>query len=79
MRIFQKFPSENTKCPVCGTNEDKPCCLIAIEGTQEGYNVQAQPTHVDCVNLWWNRTSNVFYQKFEVKQDDNDVHREESP
>lgn len=50
MRTFQRFP-EKSKCPICGTNEDKECVLIGIHGTQEGHNMEAQCYHLDCIEL----------------------------
>ena len=47
-KIFENFP-ESDRCPICMTNEDKPCFLLSIDGTTEGRNCQAQPTHVHCI------------------------------
>jgi hypothetical protein len=49
-RKFQHFPEEKI-CPVCNTNEDKPCILIPIPGTEEGNIMQATPMHYDCAYL----------------------------
>jgi len=46
--MFDHFPKES-KCPVCGTSDDKPCVLVPIHGTQDGNNVEAQPVHADCI------------------------------
>jgi hypothetical protein len=46
-RTFEHFPEEAT-CPVCGTSDDGECVLIAIDGTEEGSVVEAQPTHLSC-------------------------------
>jgi len=46
-RIFEHFP-EDIKCVICKTSEDKPCILVAIDGTEDGHNVEANPIHVDC-------------------------------
>ena len=48
MRLFDHFP-DTSKCPVCGKNDDKPCFLLPIDGTQKGMNVQALPTHAACI------------------------------
>jgi hypothetical protein len=48
LRIFPKFNTIDN-CPICNTNEDKPCVLIPIEGTEDGYNVEAKPVHCDCI------------------------------
>ncbi len=48
MRTFEKFP-EKSKCPLCKTNEDKECILVAIHGTDEGNICQATPVHTECI------------------------------
>lgn len=50
MKIFDGFNQEG-KCIICGTNENKPCVLIPIEGTEEGFKVKAEAIHVDCIDL----------------------------
>lgn len=50
MRTFERFPNDSM-CPICGTNDDKVCVLVAIAGTQEDNIVEAIPTHLDCINL----------------------------
>jgi len=49
-RSFDHFP-EIKVCPICGTNEDKECFLIPIDGTDEddGKICQAHPFHVNCI------------------------------
>lgn len=51
MKLFEHFP-EPSICPICGTNEDKPCFLMPIDGTQQpGENIcEAQPAHTDCIS-----------------------------
>ena len=50
MRSFDHFPQgHNARCPVCGTDDDKPCFLLPIDGTSNGHNCEAIPTHVDCI------------------------------
>lgn len=49
MRTFETFPAD-TKCVICGKNDNKPCALLPIAGTQDGMNCQATPVHVDCMN-----------------------------
>jgi hypothetical protein len=69
MKLFEHFPDSDrtlTRCPVCGTNEDKPCFLLPIDGTEEGRICQAAPTHADCIRenldkLWYNREANIIY------------------
>ena len=48
-RTFEGFP-ETSICPVCGTNENTPCVLIAKVGTSDGNICEATPFHVDCIN-----------------------------
>ncbi len=72
MRTFEHFPNDTT-CPVCGTNEDKPCFLILVDGTEKGDNCEAQPTHVDCVaksgDFRFNREFNMIYLPCEERND----------
>jgi len=48
MRVFEKF-NEKAKCYLCETNENKPCCLIAKDGTENGNNEQAVIVHIECI------------------------------
>jgi len=48
MRIFEHFP-EQTRCVLCGTNKDKPCVLVAVDGTENGNICEAKPVHVECL------------------------------
>lgn len=50
MRIFPNF-NQSTKCPICGTNEDKPATLIPIDGTVKNRLVEAMQVHVHCLQL----------------------------
>ena len=54
MRSFKHFPDIKT-CPICGTNEDKECFLVPIDGTEDGNNCEAQPFHVDCLTNYADR------------------------
>jgi hypothetical protein len=47
---FPHFPPDHAICPVCKTNEDKPCILLPIDGTGDGNIVEAKPTHVECMS-----------------------------
>ena len=51
MRIFEHPNMENFKCPICGLDDNKPIVLIGVDGTQEGWNMQARQYHVDCIDL----------------------------
>lgn len=46
-RTFEHFP-DGIECIVCHTSEDKPCVLIAMDGTADGNIEEAKPVHVDC-------------------------------
>jgi len=48
MRTFEHYP-ENSKCPICGTSDNKECVLVPIDGTDDEYNSEAIPTHVECI------------------------------
>lgn len=48
-RTFPHFNQEG-KCPICGTNKDKECFLMPIDGTkdEDGRIEEAEQVHVDC-------------------------------
>lgn len=63
MRTFDNFP-EHIKCKLCGTDENKECTLIPIDGTDDGGNCEATPVHTDCIKhiqFRYNKTANIFY------------------
>lgn len=52
MRTFEKPNlSNNWKCPICGTSEEKEVVLVAIDGTQDSNNIQANQYHLGCIHL----------------------------
>lgn len=54
MRIFEKPNLSNDwKCPICKTAEEKHTVLIAVSGTQEGNIIQAEQFHLDCLDLMY--------------------------
>jgi hypothetical protein len=64
MRTFKKPNlSDNWKCPICNTNELKEVVLIGIAGTESGNNIQAEQIHLDCIELTYDKTYNMLYQK----------------
>ena len=69
-RTFEHFP-ENATCPLCGTNDDKECCLIPIDGTSKDRICEAKPMHVECIERLdmyrYNQDVNVLYRSVEVK------------
>lgn len=64
LRTFEHFPQDN-KCPICGTNEDKECVLVGIDGTGDGRICEAVPVHLECVadykRLRFNRDARIIY------------------
>ena len=48
MRTFEHFPPQS-KCPLCGTSEDKECALIPIDGTQDDNLCEGMPVHTACI------------------------------
>jgi len=50
MKIFEHMNTDD-KCPICGTNEDKPVTLIGVVGTEEDNNMEAVQIHIDCLDL----------------------------
>ncbi len=70
MRTFERFPKEN-KCPICNTNENKECVLISIVGTGDNpdkkfQNYEAKVFHLDCIELWYDKSGNIIYQRVVV-------------
>jgi hypothetical protein len=62
-RTFEHFPEEAT-CPVCSTSDDGKCVLIAIDGTEEGSIVEAQPIHLSCaVADRYSKGAGVIYRR----------------
>lgn len=47
MKTFKSFP-EDMACPICHSNRDAECWLMAVDGTENEGNVEAVPAHVDC-------------------------------
>lgn len=50
MRIFERF-NQDTKCMICGTNNEGKAVLIGMDGTQRDSIEQAQQVHLDCISL----------------------------
>ena len=64
MRTFEHFPEE-TLCKVCGTNTDKACVLLPVEGTGQGSIFEAVLVHVDCMaadTFQYNAKANIIYK-----------------
>jgi hypothetical protein len=48
---------------ICGKKDDKNCCLIHIDGTEDGNICEAEQIHIDCLELRINKQLGVIYQK----------------
>ena len=62
MRTFDHFPKDSI-CKLCGTNDDKECILVPVQGTEEDGICEAIPVHIDCVKLIYWPEENIFYQR----------------
>jgi hypothetical protein len=51
MKIFERFNPGGRACPICGTNDDKPCVLIPIADKHDGSIYEAAAVHVECLDL----------------------------
>lgn len=52
MRIFNEPNTHGGwKCKICKTSAPRPVVLIAKDGTQEGWNMQAEQYHLHCIEL----------------------------
>ena len=66
MRTFPNFPGTQL-CPICNSNRNGECWLMAIDGTEDGGNVQAAPVHVECTGRYMigkmrlNREAEIVY------------------
>jgi len=71
MRIFERFPEQST-CFICGSNEDKPCALIADVKTQEGFTCKADVVHIDCLELGYEKLYGdiIIFQRVEGRLGD---------
>jgi len=57
MRLFKEFP-EQSKCKLCGTNNNEECVLISIDDTDESELCEATPVHINCI-----KTAEIRYSK----------------
>jgi len=74
MRIFPQWSSKEGKpCPICGTHDEKPCTLVAIDGTADDGIEEATRVHVDCLCLrYWDsriEKGDLIYQVIPTKKD----------
>jgi hypothetical protein len=66
MRIFEKMNTSGKEvCPICKTQNQKPVILIVKAGTREGNIAEAIQVHVDCLELIYDKTHGLIYQKVE--------------
>lgn len=64
MRVFKKpNTSGGWKCPICKTDDEKEVVLVGIAGTQEGRNIEAEQVHLDCLDLLFDKSMKIIYQK----------------
>lgn len=61
MRTFKSIGE--TICPICKTAKKGKATLIPICGTQEDNICEAQPVHVDCIDLVYDKQHGLLYQK----------------
>jgi hypothetical protein len=60
MKTFGHFPKELV-CPLCGTDDDKPCALAIVDGTSIDGICEAIPIHIDCIKLRYDKELNLLY------------------
>ena len=72
-RVFDHFPSDHAICPACKTNDDKPCVLLPIDGTEDGNICRAQPVHAECLQdgFRYNLKLGVIYMRTEDKEEED--------
>jgi hypothetical protein len=67
MKEFEHFP-DIKKCPICKTNDDKPCVLLPVDNTEiekDSRTVEAVVVHTECLhdgNFRYNRDAGVIYK-----------------
>lgn len=63
---FEHFPKDKV-CKLCGTNEDKKCILIPIDGAGDGCICEGIPVHWECASnghlLRYQSDVNIFYRR----------------
>jgi hypothetical protein len=64
MRIFEKGNWSKDVCPICNTQKEGKVTLVAIYGTQDGYNCEAKQVHIDCLDLWIDLNEGYIFQLF---------------
>jgi hypothetical protein len=51
MEVFEHPNMQDFKCPICGTNANRPVALVPIDGTEEGGKCKAEQIHLECIDL----------------------------
>lgn len=66
VRTFEHFPKDAV-CKLCGTNEDKGCILISVDGTERDNLCEAVPVHFECASaghlLRYQPEIKIFYRR----------------
>lgn len=64
IRTFEHFPQQS-KCFLCGKNDDSECTLIGVDGTADDGIEEALPIHTSCLmdkdNWRINKNMGVIY------------------
>jgi len=64
MRTFKKMNKVGGEvCPICKTADNGEIVLIGIIGTEEGNNIEGKQFHLKCINLVYDKTSGIIYQR----------------
>jgi len=65
MKIFPRpNTSNNWKCPICETNNEKEVTLIEIDGTKDDHIAQADQVHVECLDLILYKDQRIIAMKY---------------
>jgi len=60
MKIFKKFP-DKAICPICGKNTPGKCTMVPKPETKEGFNVECEIVHIDCIDLEMFQNETILY------------------
>ena len=64
MRAFKHFNNSGSSlCPICKKNDDKETVLIGIVGTEDDGNIEAAQTHLNCIDLLYDKNLGLIYQR----------------
>jgi len=62
MKIFKDCKFKQ-KCLICDKKTKGDGVLILINGTREGFNMEAKLFHVECLNLTYYKDENIIAQQ----------------